>query len=295
MHGGWRTPLVGYGEDVRPGDTARRRALPAVSPRLGAAVGRAGRPCRQLRSFRSHGTGTHQRAVAVRRGRVPRRFRRARASAVATLLARPRADRIRRPGMDAALAAPRGIVRARGGSGDHLYRDARAALEALAVRARPSGQPAAVDRRHGFGNDAHRRRRDADARPAAAVAPAGHAAATLSADVDHARHVPRAARGRARAREARQPRAAGRDRPEQSEDDRIRARAAQHPCRRSRLSPTPCSTGSTASRSSTRWRRRSSARTRWTDSCSTLAAASASTTPAPSSCCCAPRGFRRAS
>ncbi len=44
MPGGWKTPLLGTAKMFAQGDSARRRALPAVSPRLGAAVGRAGRP-----------------------------------------------------------------------------------------------------------------------------------------------------------------------------------------------------------------------------------------------------------
>ena len=56
----------------------------------------------------------------------------------------------------------------------------------------------------------------------------------------------------------------------------------------------PCSRGSPASRSSTRWRRRSSSAIRSTGSCSRRGADSASTTLARSSSCCAPPEFLRA-
>ena len=76
---------------------------------------------------------------------------------------------------------------------DLLHRHARAALEALAVRARHARQPSANDRERRR-NAAHRRRRRAHARPAAHVPAARHPAASLPAVVDVARPaIPRGA------------------------------------------------------------------------------------------------------
>ncbi len=194
MRGGWRTPVGGTVKMFAQG-IPLAVVLFLLFPRVvGTAVGRAGRSCRQLRIVRSHGPRRHQRAVAVRCRRVPRGFRRSRPSSLASLLAGPGADGLRRPRMDDVGAPLHRIVRALRGRRRHLHGHARAALEALAFRARLAGQPAANDGRYGVGRRAHRHRRHSHARPAAPLAPAGHAAASLSADVDPARCISRGTR-----------------------------------------------------------------------------------------------------
>ncbi len=88
LPGGWRTPLAVTLTNVRARRSDRRDALRAVPAYRGSAVERARRPLCQLGSVRSHVAGRHQRAVAVRRGRFPRRLRGRGPAAVASLLAR---------------------------------------------------------------------------------------------------------------------------------------------------------------------------------------------------------------
>ncbi len=173
--------------------------------------------------------GTHQRAVAVRRGRVPRRFRRAacrrRGSATG-------ADRCCRTSTAANGRWPRS---ARAGSFTRADGAGRSSTRSRSSRTGSRGCSrstfrAACRSRTGdadAGTHAHRRRRDADARPAAARrACRSRSRCAISRRRICATPIPAARGPGSRARDAREPRAAGRDRPAvESADARIRARA----------------------------------------------------------------------
>ena len=166
---GARTPrarAAAHRAHDRAGHSARRDAVRAVPARRRAAVGHARRPGAQTGPVRHDGAGDDQRAVAVRRGRVPRRFDGASRRPRAALLARPGAVALRRPRMDARRrsAAPARFA-ADAERASSLHGHARAALQALAVRARPAREPAAPV----GGDDAatRRRLRGPHARPAA--------------------------------------------------------------------------------------------------------------------------------
>ena len=193
------------------------------------------------------------------------------------------------------LQRPDSLPVARQRAGDRVHGDAGAALQGLAVRARPAVR--AADGRCGHRRSRGRRAaggadRGAHARPAADRPQPRHAAAALppvlAAVATAIRRRPRSTR----IENLRLPLAGGFSNPRTREFAReLRATAR----RRRRLHrggarvvharELRLHAGAAAARRAIRS----------TTSCSTPAAASASTTPARSSCCCARRGSRRAS
>ena len=297
--GGWRTPLAATLRMFAQRHSARRdaavRALPAHRR---PAVGRARRPRRELGPVRSHGAGRDQRAVAVRR--VSRFASTSRAPVPPPWLRYWRGPVLSRfDGREwtMATAAAVGAFTRPDGAPVDLHRHARAALEAVAVRARPAREPPASDRRTRTMALRHRRQCACCTRDQQIIARiAGHAAAALPADVEPAQRLSGDGGPTSNARS--------------TENLRIAATAGRLRIRgpaRSRAScgeRIPDDAGyidavlamlQQAVVLLHAWRRRCSATIRWTASCSTRAAASASTTRAPSSCCCARPASRRAS
>ncbi len=242
-------------------------------------------------SVRADGAGLDQRAVARRCGGVSRRVRQRHSAAGAALLARAGAGALRRPRMVGARA-PRAACAASDGSHDRLLGHARAALEAVAPRARDAGAgsppPTSTPARVRLPPPPSSPMISGRSRPPRSRSPC----ATGWSRRSGMRTRPRD-RSTPRARKTCScPRSAGAE----SEDDRVRARAAGGTRRRHRASCAPCSACSAQNRSTTRSRLRSIAvPIRSTPSCSRAVAASASTSRAPSSSCCARPASRRES
>ena len=188
----WRDALRRTAKMIAQGIADRRRCCSCCSrasraPLWGLPADRAARDG----PVRPHGAGLDQRAVAVRRRRVSRRFRRPAAAAAAALLARPGAVAVRRPRM--ALRCRRCPA---AGS-----RRATARRSAYTVTLEPNDQPwlFALDLPSSLPQIDSRCRLARGRGPALArltrdqqllIARAGHAAAALHADVDAARQLP---------------------------------------------------------------------------------------------------------
>ena len=205
------------------------------------------------RPVRHDGAGHDQRAVAVGRGRVPRRVRR--------LAPPPPSQRYWRGPVLSRFDGREWSVAPLAGARRHVH--APAARRRSRTRSRSSPATSRGCSRSTCPASAAARRRTDDRRPARAVdlpgpharpaadrARAGHAAAALHAAVGAARSL---SGRRRRCDAAHQPAAAA---TRQSAHDRVRARAARRASRRRRLHRRGAATCSTPSSSSTRWRRR---------------------------------------
>ena len=193
------------GAHAPAGRSAGRAPVHPVSATRGPAVGRSRRHGSAHWSVRPHGSGDDQRAVAVRRGGLPRRFRRSATAAGAALLARAGLVALRRVRMERADEDSRGTARGRPEPRDRVHRHDGTEQPSVAVRAgAPRGSAAAADRGRHRGRRAVEKHRHTHRRPAIALQRTGHAGDPLHATLRDLRQL-RGHRGVRRPRECADP------------------------------------------------------------------------------------------